>query len=443
MSISFFYCEFDPIDGPAIVQQVCGQQFTDEELCSIKLTSFPESYMKIKQTPHIYTFRAGSKFCYTYYHSIPDKTKQRGYHQFSYVIATDNTYYPIWYRLLKSVDTLKFTPRQSFDLLVDFGKKIYNNFEADKQFELPLFNGPTTIVNCPKIDELILSHSSSTDNFTSYLSNGFFIGDNLETSIGISSLIKNGHGMDIVRLWENVILEKPILVVGATPEIASRAVFAIASLSFSSAIVPNVVPYILVTDPNFSNICSTKSIIGVSNPIAVPLSRLTPFYVGFDDKFGFDDTKCSKIKNMTSQEIRAMCAASNDSLIRIMNKITSDLYSSNPIFTLLGKIDLTIIESHIKTSGITIYSPVESFCREFVKTSLFKQFLQEESESEDSVEKVMKFEYTNMSCDDLHTLSAQIGTIIRKKHHTDSMRKALKHQLKKSYSSFKLSQVAV
>jgi hypothetical protein len=104
---------------------------------------------------------------------------------------------------------------------------------------------------------------------------------------------------DLQRVWEYLILGKPVIVFGSTPEIASRAVLELSWLvrRFTS---PPLIPYISVSDPRFPLLVKEpEGIIGVSNPIAPSLMSKESVLVrvGFPERgfrFPFTGVKNSR-----------------------------------------------------------------------------------------------------------------------------------------------------
>jgi hypothetical protein len=437
----FFYLEFDPIDGPKVVRSegVNGkvEELNEAVLASVKCNSFPESATKLNDKSHVYSFRAGDMFAYSYYISIQDKTKVRGYHQYSYAILTENRFYPIWYRLLMSIDYLKeFTCEAKFELLCDFGLKILKNLTASNYFELPLFCGSTPIKTAPETSELIAMCSDSTNPMSQYLSNSFFIGDSIVEALCIKDLDASGHSADIKKLWESVILEKSIIVLGSTPEATSRAVFAIASLSFSAAFVPNIVPYISITDPSFNDLLRTNSIIGVSNPIVLAIANdANVFCVGFDHnsqyKNGFiKSKKCRTAKELSTEEIRASFVTENEVLLNTIDSIIDELYTTSPFASMLGKIDLSIVEKYISLSRLQMYSDITYFSAEIPHTKIFKERLNSFFRTRKAIKCIKEFDITNFDSRQIRATCSQIAKVIKKKRQSEEMEKALRSQLR-------------
>lgn len=450
--IFFFYLEFDPIDGPTIMNSagVNGkvEDLNEDVFASVKYNSFPESATKLNEKPHVYSFRAGDMFAYAYYVSVQDKTRKRGYHQYSFSILTENRFYPIWYRLLMSVENLKeFTCDVKFDLICDFASKIQKNLTASNYFELPLFCGSTPINTTPHNSELIALCSDSKNPMSRYLSNSFFIGDNLVEALCIKDLDATGHAEDIKKLWESVILEKCIVVFGATPEATSRAVFAIASLSFSAAFVPNVVPYISVTDPSFNKLLHTSSIIGVSNPIALAITKgIDVFCVGFDSnseyRNGFIKSKTCKVaKEFTTEEIRASFVAENEVLLSAIDSAIKELHSANPFASMLGKIDLSIVERVISQSGLHMYSNLGQFSSELPHTKLFKERLNEFLKTDVAVKGIKEFDVSPLDLQQMRKVCSQIAKVLKKKHNSEQMQSALRSQLRCIFPSVRSAPV--
>lgn len=410
----FYLVEFDASEGPIITRKESTIILNDTELTSLKFGAFPESSSTITQTPHIYCYRVSDFFCYCHYTSVKDATFPRGYHQFSYVILTDNSHFPIWYRLLNSISSLKnFSTNAIFDLLVNFSNKCFDNYQVSNKLELPLFNGSTPIFNKPQTKDLITFNSPVFDIDVEYLCNQYFLGDDLCDSLGIKELSAKGKLKDITRLWEMVILEEPILVFGATPAIASKAVFAIASLTLTSPSLPKVNPYICITDPSFINLTKNPyGIIGVSNPIAPSLFKGVPvFYVGFPEKNGFRDrTFFSKSVNVTGEELRAAAAAYTQKL----SEIVLNTLSENPFAGMLGKVDMNALQHRVISSGLWTFESTGKFAEKLVHSNFFVQHLHNFLEGEYVATSVKKFNTKALSEEETVTITQQIAKILQK-----------------------------
>lgn len=410
----FYLVEFDASEGPIIARKESTIVLSDTELTSLKFGAFPESSTNITQTPHIYCYRVSEYFCYCHYTSVKDSSFTRGYHQFSYIILTNNSHFPIWYRLLNSISSLKgFSTSAIFDLLVNFSNKCFDNYQVSNKLELPLFNGSTPIFNKPQTKDLISFNSPVFDIDVEYLCNQYFLGDDLCDSLCIGELSKRGKIRDITRLWEMVILEEPVLVFGATPAVASKAVFAIASLTLTSPSLPKVNPYICITDPEFTKISKNPyGIIGVSNPIAPSLFKGIPvFYVGFPEKNGFrDNSISSKSVKVTGEELRAAAAA----YIEKLSEIVMNTLFENPFACMLGKVDVTALQRRVISSGLWTFEETGKFVEKLIHSNFFVQHLHHFLESEYVTSSVKGFNTKELTKEESFTVTQQIAKILQK-----------------------------
>lgn len=142
----------------------------EEQIELMKSNVFPESCTQIPQGVHSFCFSIHPSndtiYCYTAFLSIPNSNSERKFDQYSYVIATRLPFYPLFLRLLDSINLIIdfISPQEIFTLLSEFATK------WGKHLSLITFSKPF----CPKSDNLFdnsFSSGSSSTNSSSDTSN--------------------------------------------------------------------------------------------------------------------------------------------------------------------------------------------------------------------------------------------------------------------------------
>jgi hypothetical protein len=200
-------------------------------------------------------------------------------------------------------------------------------------------------------------------------------GHDLVEALGVKDLVTNGRIGDLNRLWESVVLEEKILVLGSTPRQASNAALAISSLTFPEC--GSFIPYVTVTDPRFARIEAYGNIIGTANPIAAAFCEDTfkIFRVGFRQEFGFGPPqvacRVSTPIELNPDALRSMMTQKTSDLRIAINLALDALMKRDFLSVLLGKIDLNEIIRAIDTLKLSV--PATGFAKKFLKTTFFER----------------------------------------------------------------------
>jgi hypothetical protein len=237
----------ESIDGPL--------RFSDTDQACVRSAAFPESAVSLSFAPHIYSFVVSSYYCHCVYLCKPARDTPRGCLLIALVIATETGFLKPVFDLLKSIHSILSHNWHDIAVLMRSVLKIWAALlsTAAKSWELPFFDG--------------LRHYASPLC-------------SVPTSTSFARL--NSHP-DILKVWESAVFNDPIIILGATPRIASKSVRALIAL-LSPLASPVFLPYTGLTDPRFQAwMDNPVGIIGVSNPIIPSLIRekVTVLRVGF------------------------------------------------------------------------------------------------------------------------------------------------------------------
>jgi len=369
MEIGFLLVDFDVRSGPVISISDGSIALSEEQADLIKLSVFPESASPLPQSrSHVYTFKVGDLFCYCSYNVEESQISDRGYILYSFVIITKCAYYPLWQQLLESADSLENNSKnQKFELICNFANKWINVIKSNESTDLPLFNGTV---------EYIAESSTSTleliGNGSFYKANNYYISNSISQALGYQYLHKNHRTSDLVALWEGIMLDVPILVIGSTPRIVSEAVFAIASLKFPE-ICPNIYPYISITDKRFVNLANNPvGIVGTSNPLASVIAHKFPlvFQVGFSNENGVVKpvNPKSNIQSFNEKTIRPFFFSNTERARISLCETIDDMLSHNFVDVLLGVYNVSFLEKHIKQRNVISTMSHSSFAKKIIKT---------------------------------------------------------------------------
>lgn len=366
---SVIYLEFDCSDGPVIVESGGSLELTDRQMLLIKNIAFPESATTLPTGPHVFASRVDDVFCYCLYVSRPDPGAVRGYHQFSFVIATESAYYPIFRKLLQSAASYTTENiRDLYDLLTKFINDWHNSFDFKdaEKLELPMFTGTVELLK-----DGDLFHGITTNK---YIVNNHFIGINLKRALGIKDLEESGRITDITRLWECCFIDEPILVVGSTPERATAASLAIASLTYPEP-SPAVSPYVPITDERINEF---SGIIGTSNPLAPSLTTTTRvFNVGFDkdNGFGAGHVKCPLHHefNISNSQLRQEFFENTERLCSAVDHALDEMIHTHIVEFCLGQVNQQVLEKHIREFKVMLTFPVQYFAERLIYSKFFVQ----------------------------------------------------------------------
>lgn len=359
------YLEFDCVTGPVVVSSSGSLELDDSEMQQIKNIAFPESATKLPAASHIFATRIGDAFCYCLYVSKPDPNAARGYHQYSFVVATHYPYFPIFKKLLQSAaDYYGKSTVDVYEILCNlvFYWHSLLCYQENMEIELPLFEG-----------SIFLHRSSEINNGIKRIKSKDFQ-ENFYMNLKHVLDIKTGERFDeVVKLWEYCFIDEPILVIGSTPAKASTASLAIASLAYPEAVC-NVIPYIPITD---SRISINKGIIGCSNPIAPALSKCKHiFRVGFADDMKHMIPNCKYpvfLNAPTNDQIRMMINENTKKLVNAVESTLSEMIETNFVEFCLGQVNQKILEKHIKSNRVKLTLPIEYFTERLLYSKFFSR----------------------------------------------------------------------
>lgn len=421
---SLFYLEFDNTIGPKIekTKSLIHQAHKDNQKCKVnddieidaKLkkaiinNSFPESIKKLKcSEPYFFTFTFNQDqttdnlyetyYCYSIYMNIPDINMKRNFHQFSYVIGT-KIYNPSIFKkfLISAFNSFQYSSSKKdnkisnctyeiFDVLYSFlnqWSQIISLSNHSEIVDLPLINGNINVtvikINSKELEIIENDHKNSISFFEALNLDKIKILDQNKQRYSSDSL----YNQTLKLLWECLVFNKNILVIGNTPSEASDAVFAISSLIKQVKLFS--VPYISVTDNFFIQMLKKTgnnfpTIVGVSNPISEFLIENNRkennsffdfiYYVGFDDKVGFKDLFSSKSSFSFNQNTKSIQFNDNSKVLAKIESFSVDFLTaidqylieiSQTDFSSLfkGKINVALlskklVENKVKLSNFT------------------------------------------------------------------------------------------
>lgn len=399
--------------------------------------AFPESIKQMTTSePHFFTFTFNqdqfannindSHFCYAIYMSVPDKQMIRKYHQFSYVIVTKLNNPSLFKELLISTfdsfrissqdqenesfeDQISQCTYEIFDVLFSFLKqwretislsiqdqlqrKINKDIQSEK-IDLPLIDGSLKA-------KLVRVNSKKFEIYQTQKDNSIIKALNLDK---IKILDQSNHNNTslyyetLKLIWESLVFNKNILILGATPDEASEAVFAFSSLV--KEIKSYIIPYISVTDERFMQLFKTTLfrnrfpiIVGVSNPISEFFidnnSKNSKsffdfvYYVGFEDKFGFrelmSDSKLIKA-SLSENNFEISQASDNYSImkkfdtctakfLKVINQSLIEMSKNDFSSLFIGQINVTLLSKELINSKIRISNYMKNQIENFIHTN--------------------------------------------------------------------------
>ena len=396
----------------------------------VQNNAFPESIKQLSHSkPHFFTFTFNQDqlannlndnyYCYSIYLSIPDQKMKRKYHQFSYVIVTKLNNPSLFKELLLSTfnsfrlsyqqhenelfeDEISRCTYEIFDVLFSFLKqwqeiistsvqnfqKKASNDKCDfEKIDLPLIDGSikTKIskVKSKKIEICEIQEVEATSLFNALNLDKIKMLDQLlfqNSSTHNSNSTFSLYNETLKLIWESIVLNKNILVLGSTPGEASEAVFAFSSLI--KEIKSFIVPYISVTDERFMQLIKYPRIqsrfpiiVGVSNPISEFLISNPEndhksffdfvYYVGFDDKVGFKQMLDNKLYQSFDCKSQAINLPENFAIIKKFDVYTAKFLkaidqslvemSKNDFSSLfIGQINITLFSNTLLSNKIKI-----------------------------------------------------------------------------------------
>jgi hypothetical protein len=234
--------DFHACHGPAVRSIDGPLTFSDPVRRSLEASAFPESAIPLRSSSHVYSFVVSTFYCHCIYIRKTSTRAVRGFRQFAFVFITELGFLEPVFDLLRSVRSI--LARRYSDILALMASmfKTWSKIlaEASEQIcDFPLFDGPAMYASAPA-SRLQLLGSVECE-------------------------------ADLPRVWAHLVLGRPVVVFGSTPEIASRAVLELVWLVHEFSVV-TMIPYICVSDPRFPELAREPvGVVGVSNPIAPSL----------------------------------------------------------------------------------------------------------------------------------------------------------------------------
>lgn len=342
---STFLFNFDIHDGPILTDSLGDLKLTKEQIDTIKINCFPESAKSLSDT-NIFCFTIDDYYCYTSFISIYNPSYERNYQQFSIVIVSTLTYYPLFFELMESINTVinKMDINMIMSLLDNFVGKWEKHFESlnYSDFELPMLNGSVKVNSNPKSRDLLKGFQNK------YFLNSYYFGNDL-----IKSLNCDFDG--IVKIWERLVTDRNVMIYADTPKSVTDGSFAVASLIYPE-IVPKVTPYISVTDPRFMNLIKTEGLVfGTSNPISLTIANNKTFIYKIEQN--------PKNQQMTSSQIRHKLYIRTRTLRKILERAIDRQIQINFLSVVIGKINSKIILDEISKQKFETYENCEKFSK--------------------------------------------------------------------------------
>ena len=385
-STTTFLFEFDIKVGPVFTACSCPEKNFDTNLIEkMKINCFPESCNKLPQGVHTFCFSVQRLFCYTAFISVKNPKSARYFDQYSIVIATELSYYPLFMKLLESIKSLKNlnSPKSTFNLVNNFVSKWSSHlpFKIHSKFELPLFDGSVPINPEPKLNHLLSTQSKF------YCANLNFIGSDL-----INDIETDFEGA--LKLWEISICDQPALIEACTPQKATNAAFAIASLSYPED-SPTIIPYISVIDERFAALSERpKGIIGTSNPAAENLMVGVLKEKMKLIKIGFSNNKNKS--NMNSAQMRYKLYLNTKRLRVALTEALDELISKDIMNVLLGNINISILAEKLISNNVQTASSINEFANQIIKSRLYKKICRERLSKDESVNRFLSLDIDDL-----------------------------------------------
>lgn len=145
------------------------ETLTDAQIELMKSNVFPESCTHLSQGVHAFCFDIsglnGTIYCYTAFLSVSNSKSERSFDQYSFVIATRLSFYPLFLRLLDSInfliDSSNLSPNEIFTLLAEFA------FKWGKHLSLITFSKPAGLRNDSYGSSSSSSNSTNSSSDTS------------------------------------------------------------------------------------------------------------------------------------------------------------------------------------------------------------------------------------------------------------------------------------
>lgn len=388
---AILYLHFDSTSGPQVVDSYFKNlNLNEEQILSIKSSSFPDSVVQEPNQFFLYVFRIDAFFCYCIFTSMPEKSEPRGHLQISFVIVSKLPYIYIFSRILHSTLSVQdMHPKDTFLVLCDFVEKtinICNNISNNEIVQIPTFDGELRVQKMRNVKQGLdlIAGLKWCPQCKVYCLNDCFLGIDLFESLGVYNLLNNGRISDILKLWESALLGKSILVYGANPNLTSSCALGIASLLFPEKFVGNIIPFMSVTDIRFKkmiidNVHVKNLILGVSNPIALQIENKFDliFTIGFGQKRdGLNISRSNwesfpTLNNINSSVLRSFFYQNTRKTIKAINICLNDLRNTNPYDAFVGNICLSNLIKQIHCQKVTISGSLSDFAAELLKSPIF------------------------------------------------------------------------
>lgn len=465
-SVSTTHSSYDKFNSdPIILSELSddlGECKEPNKLTTIILNNaFPESAKRLNPSqPHFFTFTVrddqlrsteNTLYCYTVFMSIANPNLKRRFYQFSYVIVTKLNCPSIFRELLiSSINSVQILDQATvcdfkaeiFEVLFSFLKQWKEIISGSLQSQLSFIEevdspkqnnqiGPQ-VVELPLIDQSLkirvtrinfskFKINRVIDGSPSYIfkSLNLFQIQQIDQMLQLTNAQNSIYNETLNLLWDCLVFNKKILIVGATPTEATDAVFAFSTLMKNVHCI--LIPYISVTDKSFMKLVNTNEptyfpvIVGISNPIAEVLIDLERkhtektffdyiYYVGFDDKVGFKQIMASKLddksqliafahsqstnRNLNNKGSSVSTTHSNDCLLmdvllnKQLNKYTNTLvHAINEGLSKMAQTDyLSLLFGHINIlqlqTALSKYIHISKISKSLFQNPQNKPFMQ-------------------------------------------------------------------
>jgi hypothetical protein len=322
--------------GPVLESIIGPLSFSDTDQACVRSAAFPESAVSLSFSPHIYSFIVSSYYCHCVYLCRPANDTPRGCRLISLVIATETGFLQPVFDLLKSIRSILSHTCDDINVLARSLVKIWSTilYTGGKSWELPFFDG--------------LHHYTSP----------------LSAMPHTKRFISLNSDPDILKVWESAVFNEPIIILGATPRIASKTVRALVTLLGPLA-SPVWLPYIALTDPRFQLLMEKPvGIIGVSNPIIPSLmkEKVTVLRVGFPNLRRH--SMCAPESKRVTENFHL--AQNSENLILAIRAVHQTPRRNS------GPPDLGTVKQKLLSKGVRTSQKMDTFVAKLVGAPLFE-----------------------------------------------------------------------
>ena len=269
---AIFFLGFDDNIGQLIEKYYSSFSIDSKLLEEVSFIGFPETTASDEDQTYYFSFRKNTSallsniciqdqqfyFCYAFVIRVKCDTLKRGYIQKSIVILSEQ-YNPKYYQLILNEIVSLY---------------IKNNYVALKEEELLNYLFKNKIEIQEKKKPIIHRNSFQPQN---YIMNSF-----LET-FSLFYLIK------ISSIWEMVITETPILVVGEEASNVSNVVMLLQSIIYPLKYRGDIRPYFSIYDIDFKQYRDNNNLLKNNSPILGIINPLLAKYFQELENFHFDD----------------------------------------------------------------------------------------------------------------------------------------------------------